>query len=333
MTELADDFGQNEFDRLGGQIKAGRVFDKVSKKRLVPAIADHLSAGHDSGKLNYGLSVYGWSERNLRPLLLDLKKEFKKRGVSSRFANQAFKNISAAQHKGLAGGPEILVCKELDDFYLSEVVAVQDIDAYSKRDYEKPFRDMKVGMLPPKLAQIMINLTGAAGTVWDPFCGGGVLIMEGLLMGRDMIGSDINEKTLEGARKNIEWVKKEFNVKSGADIFAYDATLPLPDKKFDAICFEGYLGPPQDRLKSEKELRAVVSELTELYKVFFASVKNAGFAGPIVAGLPYYKVREGELFLTEVIREVEGMGFKKELDLKYARRDQLVGRHILRFRL
>ncbi|MBU0667506.1 hypothetical protein KJ835_00130 [Patescibacteria group bacterium] len=333
LLDLKKPLSQNEFDQLGGQIKAGEVFDKADKKYLVSKIADHLSADHYAGKLNYGVSVYGWPENNLRLLLLDLKKEFKRRGLSSRFANQHFLNISSAQYKGLAGGKEILVCKYGPDFHLAEVVAVQDIDAYSKRDYEKPFRDMKVGMLPPKLAQIMINLTGSKGVIWDPFCGGGVLIMEGLLMGHKMLGSDIDEEILQGARRNVEWVKKEFSVKTTAELFVHDATDPVPLKQFDAIACEGYLGPPQSRLKSKKELATLVSQLSQLYQLFFAALKSAGFKGSVVIGLPFYRTREGELELSEVIRRTEKMGFRKELDFKYARKDQLVGRQILRFRL
>lgn len=333
MMEFADDFNQKQFDELGGQIKAGKVFARVGKKELFKKMTAYLLSEHTSGKLNYGISVYGWSEKNLRSLLLDLKKEFKKQGVNSRFVNQRFLNITAAQHKGLAGGPEILVCKELNDFYLAHVVAVQDIDSYSKRDYKKPFRSMKVGMLPPKLAQIMINLTGCDGTIWDPFCGGGVLVMEGILTGHDMLGSDVNANTLEGAKKNVEWTRKEFNLKTQADLFVHDATRPLPDKKFEAIACEGYLGPPQDRLKSKKELVNIVKELTELYRKFFHSLKSGKFKGPIVIGLPFYRIQEGELHLDEIIGEIERMGFRKEIDLKYVRRDQLVGRRILRFLL
>lgn len=332
MLELDAALDQNEFNHLGGQIKAGEVFGRVDKRGLVSEISDHLSANHDSGKLNYGISVYSWSERNLRSLLLDVKKEFKKRGVGSRFANQNFINISAAQYKGLRG-KEILVCKDGEDYYMAEVVAVQDIDGYSKRDFDKPFRDMKVGMLPPKLAQIMINLTGSDGVIWDPFCGGGVLIMEGLLMGDSMLGSDINAKTLEGAKKNVQWVKKAFGAKPEADLFVHDATKPFPDKEFDAIACEGYLGPPQNRLKSKREFNSLIAELSVLYKSFFKSLKAGSFYGPVVIALPFYKTREGELCLEEVIREIENMGFKKDMSLKYARKDQLVGRHILRFRL
>lgn len=324
--------GQREFDSFGGQIKAGEVFARVKKNELTSSVVDHLSSRRASGKVHYGISVYGWSEKNLRPLLLELKKEFKRRDISTRFANQHFLNISSAQHKGL-DGPEVIVAKRDSEFYLAEVVAVQDIDAYSKRDYDKPYRDMKVGMLPPKLAQIMINLAGDAKTIWDPFCGGGGLLMEGLLMGRTMLGSDINAKVLEGAKKNVEWLKKEFEAKGEAELFEHEAASPVPKKKFDAVVFEGYLGPPQDRLKSKQELSSVVRELTALYKQFFDRLKKADFRGPVVAGLPFFQTREGALYLEEAVSAAERMGFELELSLEYARRDQLVGRHILRFRL
>ncbi len=331
MADLGRPLDQAEFNQLGGQIKAGEVFAKVEKRSLVSSIADRMADGHESGKLNYGINVYGWSEKNLRSLLLDLKKEFKKRGIGSRFANQQFKNISTAQSKGL-NGPEIIIAKHGNDFYLAEVIAVQDIDAYSKRDYKKPFRSMKVGMLPPKLAQIMINLAGDSKTIWDPFCGGGVLVMEGLLMGRDILGSDINAETLKGAQKNVSWLRDEFGPKAKADLFEHDATKPISGKRFDAIVCEGYLGPPQVRLRSRGELEPVLSELTELYTSFFKTLQQSGFRGPLVIGLPFFRTKQGDLRLAKVISRAEELGYQKELNLKYARDDQLVGRDIYRFR-
>ena len=331
VIEPAVLLGRKEFDRLGGQIKMGEVFAKVKKSLLISGLADHLANRHDSGKLNYGISIYGSSERNLRPLLSDLKKEFRRRNISSRFANQHFLNISSAQYKGLSGGKEVLVCKSGEYYYLAETTAVQDIDAYSKRDYEKPFRNMKVGMLPPKLAQIMINLVGEAETIWDPFCGGGGLIMEGVLMGHSMLGSDINERTLEGTKKNLDWLKKEFGVASKAELFVHDATQPLLKHKFDAVVCEGYLGPPQDRLLSRAALEPLMNELNSLYIRFFEALKKTGFSGPAVIALPFFRSREGDLHLTKIVKRVAELGARENLRLPYARSNQLVGRDICRF--
>lgn len=333
MLTLNQAFDQQAFNRLGGQIKAGEVFKTVSQKDLVASITDHLSEDHYSGKLNYGISVYGWSERNLRLLLLELKKEFKRREVSSRFANQGFLNLSVAQHKGLLGGKELLVCKDGNDYHLAEVIAVQDIDAYSRRDFDKPFRDMKVGMLPPKLAQVMINLAGDAKSVWDPFCGGGVLIMEGVLMGLKMFGSDINGETLEGAQHNVDWIEREFRVKASAKLFVHDATKPLPKIHFDAIVCEGYLGPPQNDFRSRHFLDSLISELNDLYTRFFEALKKGGFKGPVVIAMPFFRDRTGDVYLAGAIKRIAELGYKEDLRMQYSRSDQLVGRDIFRFNL
>ncbi len=332
---------QEEFNKLGGVIKAGKIICESDRKNLPDELVKCLVKDHYEGKLNYGISVYGWSERNLRPLLLDLKKRFKKEDVSSRFINHDFQNVSAAQYKGIKGkGVELLVVKNNDSFLIAEVTAVQDIDSYSRRDYEKPYRDMKVGMLPPKLAQIMINLTGSAGTIWDPFCGGGVLITEGMLMGHDMMGSDIDPKILEGAKRNADWIKREFGIKKDAVLFLNDATKPLTGRKFDAIAAEGYLGPPQDRLRTPDALRGLVSELDKLYIKFFSALKKSGFAGPIVIAMPFFRTTSGELDLGDTINQIVQIGFEltpllpkgagDAFYLKYARPDQIVGRMIFR---
>lgn len=331
--ELNKKFVQEDLNQLGGVIKVGEVIVEAVKGDLLNKIFIHLKSSHKEGKLNYGISFYGWPERQLRPLLLSLKKEFKKAGISSRFANRDFKNISTAQSKGLRKkGIELIVARQGDHFFVAELVAVQDIDAYSKRDYEKPFRDMKVGMLPPKLAQIMISLTGVSGTIWDPFCGGGVLVMEGLLMNHPMLGSDISAETLEGARRNIEWLKREFGFSKKPGLFVHDATQVLEEKSFDAIATEGYLGPAFSRPPSAQQLRPLLDELHTLYTRFFSRLKEMDFKGPVVIALPYYRLREGQAVeLSATIKAIQKMGFELQLNYKYARPDQAVGRMVCRF--
>lgn len=333
VMNLNQTIDQSEFNKLGGVIKVGEVVFESAKDNLSNELVKQLSDGHSSGKLNYGISVYGWGEDHLRSLLLDMKKKFKSDGTSSRFANQNFKNISTAQHKGLKKGIEMIVANDGTKFLIAKVVAVQDIDSYSKRDFKKPYRDMKVGMLPPKLAQIMINLAGDVGTIWDPFCGGGVLILEGLLMGYDMVASDINENTLSGADENIEWLKKEFDIKNTVSLYVHDATLPQKDVKFDAIVCEGYLGPPQKHIKSTASLESIIDELDTLYVGFFEALKEIKFKGPIVIAMPFFRVNDGgDVELESTIKKIEKIGFKLKTEpLKYARADQIVGRAIYQF--
>lgn len=323
-----------EFDKLGGVIKMGEVVRTVDREKLSDEIVRQLIKHHSGNKLNYGISVYGWSEKNLRSLLLDLKKKFKKEKISSRFANQRFLNLSVAQYKGIREkGIELLIAKDENKFFIAEVVAVQDIDSYAKRDYHKPYRDMRVGMLPPKLAQVMINLAGNAKTIWDPFCGGGVLVMEGLLMGHDMFGSDISKKNLDGAVKNVDWLQREYSFKNKVALFVHDATKPFQNKKFDAIVCEGYLGPPQTHIQSADSLKLLIADLDRLYTAFFSALKTVRFKGPIIIALPFFRIHGGkELDLNPTIKKIEKLGFKLKSDpLKYARPDQVVGRKIYIF--
>ena len=298
-------------------------------------------------KLNYGLSVYGFSEKEIRSILLKLKKQLKERDMKARFINNNFQNISAAQYKSIKNnGIELVVAKTDSKYLIGKIIGAQDIDAYSKRDYDKPFRDMNMGMMPPKLAQILINLTGVQGTIWDPFCGSGTLVMEGLLMGRNMLGSDIHPNRINGAQVNVNWLKKEFNTSSKEDLFTHDATKTI-NKKFDAIAFEGDLGIPHNQFINPDRLQSIINDLDALYIKFFQTLRNAKCKMPIICALPFFKLRNGqEIFLDETIERVEEMGFvnivetihesslrKKANPLKYSRSNQAVGRAIYKFKL
>lgn len=60
--------------------------------------------------------------------------------------------------------------------------------------------------LHPKIARALINLAEVkpGGTILDPFCGTGGLLIEAGLIGLNVIGSDISEKMVNGAQKNLE---------------------------------------------------------------------------------------------------------------------------------
>ena len=81
--------------------------------------------------------------------------------------------------------------------------AIQDIDAYTARDRERPARSAKVGMLPPKLAQILVN-SAQGSAIYDPFCGTGVILQEALLMGHEAYGSDLAAEMVDATRTNLE---------------------------------------------------------------------------------------------------------------------------------
>src|SRR6185503_16098722 len=103
---------------------------------------------------------------------------------------------------------------------LAQTLFVQDIEAYGARDQARPARDARVGMLPPKLAQIILNLSAgplrpAAPQlerlrILDPFCGTGVILQEALLMGYSVLGTDIEPRMADYSKRNLRWLYEKF---------------------------------------------------------------------------------------------------------------------------
>ena len=83
---------------------------------------------------------------------------------------------------------------------------IQDIEGYSERDIGRE-RSMTVGMMPPKLAQMMINMAtkGNMLRIWDPFCGLGTTLIEAHNAGYShLTGSDISAEMVQETKKNID---------------------------------------------------------------------------------------------------------------------------------
>jgi tRNA G10 N-methylase Trm11 len=153
------------------------------------------------------------------------------------------------------------------ELILGETLAVQPFKKLSQRDFGRPSRDDYSGMLPPKLAQMMINLARGLHDeiLLDPFCGSGTIITEAMLLGyTDLIGSDISPKAIADSNKNVEWMKKNFNLKMNPTLEVQDA-LRLSSlhrgATIGAIVTETYLGPQRGKV----DIKKVSSELQTLY--------------------------------------------------------------------
>lgn len=197
-----------DIDRLGGT-------QKLAVELGISPI-EYLR-GLPEGKITIGVSDY--SERASRKTAtseaLKLKKILVRHGRSVRVVEnkEAVLSTATSLHNGLSGKNErkVELIKVGDGWY--KVIGVQDIEAYAKRDQARPARDARVGMLPPKLAQILINLCGPLkenSVVLDPFCGTGVVLQEALLMGYKAYGTDINKRMIEYSVRNLKWLTEEY---------------------------------------------------------------------------------------------------------------------------
>ena len=355
-------------NRLGGTIKIAEIvetLDKNAKESEIRTSIENLLTDNlkdSSGKIPFAISainIQGNSKFFLKDFLNYSKKILKSFGLNCRFVNKPWMNPSPAQvykSKAISKGVDITVIRG-QSLYIAKSVAIQNIDAYSARDFEKPFRDARMGMLPPKLAQMMINFADGASDnnsakfVFDPFCGSGTILLEAILQGKQAIGSDIDTRAVEGTKKNIEWLKENFKntlkIAHGdkadsitAEVFQRDiAKITAKDlpKEVDAIVTEGYLGLPASRIIPSEERAKRFDEIATLHSSWLGNLKNIlpkeSFKNlTIVLTLPAFAIGNNKHDFFPNPKEFFGfLGYKilnKEV-LVYDREDQFIAREIV----
>jgi tRNA G10 N-methylase Trm11 len=295
-------------------------------------------------RINFGFSLYSLNTnvpkklvKSIQKIGLRLKKDFKAKGNSARFVisrDKALSSVVVTENKLIERGADIYLLVAKDKIYLGKTLAVQDYKQFIRRDFKRPDRDAKSGMLPPKLAQIMVNLSQAKpdDVLLDPFCGSGTVLQEAQLLGiQKVIGTDISPKAVQDTKSNLEWLKSNFNLSSFSQIFQSDIKdfLNKFKEKVDVIVTEPFLGPPLKGNESMDQIKSISKELSQLYlgsfQVFTQILKEEG---RIVIVFPILKKGNQEIAL-EIDQEIEKIGFMIKERVQYSRPDQKVLREIL----
>ena len=331
-------------NRLGGTIKVIRIIEET--KNFEKSINAQLETLADaSGKIPFAINTFNFSRTNgpnIRKLLSSGKKVLRNLGFNCRFVNNGPRNPMPAaiyKSKTIEKGLDLNLIRTDRAIYLGQTIAIQDINSYSKRDFDKPARDARVGMLPPKLAQIMINLAGPdLTTLYDPFCGTGTVLTEAMLMPhlRAVVGSDIEDRMVDFSQQNCSWLTKEFPTKTPFFLFTRDAkfinTQSVEKAGFkaspDAIVTEGYLGTPVTELPSEDQRDITFRDLANLHLNWLRAARQLT-DGPIVTCIAAFRTEKGFHHLPRLKELVETAGYKIQAQYTYDRPDQIVARDIL----
>lgn len=351
------------FQRLGGSVRLAKLltylpytdWDKI-EQYLATELPKHTCCLPE-GKVKLGLSVFGLklSTNRLNATGLTLKKVVKsppsgEQGRSSRIVPNKSLELNTAQviHNQLLGptGMELLLIRDGDRVALAQSVQVQDIEAYAARDQARPARDAKVGMLPPKLAQIIINLaTGKVEgirnkrlgiRVLDPFCGTGVLLQEALLMGYNVYGTDIEPRMIDYSQKNLDWLNQNLQLKTyNLKLETADATFHTW-QAFGVIAGETYLGRPFSSEPKPEVLRAVMQDVDTIHRKFMRNVASQTKPGfRMCLAVPAWFTKSGVKHL-KVLENLSDLGYTRmsfvhvdTRDLIYHRENQVVGRELV----
>ncbi len=334
-------------DSLGGTIKIVKIFKTAQKNQIKDIVKEYLEENFKdrTGKINFSLTILNQKFPDkilIKNLLISSKKILKELGLNSRFVNQNFGNTKPStiyKARVIEKGVDINIIYSDKTIYIGNTVAIQDIDSYSLRDFNRPKRDALVGMLPPKLAQVMINLAVPEAkdktTIYDPFCGTGVIPMEGLLLGYDVIGSDIDQRMVEYTTENCDWLIKNFRPKNSPSfrIFKNDAkflTKNLLPENITAIVTEGYLGPALTKYPLEEEQEKIFRELSNLHLNWLKQVHELTNKNlRIVMCLTGFKKNTSITHFPRFKELATFAGYKIEDTYSYDREDQIVIRDIV----
>lgn len=282
--------GEKLMDQLGGAVKLGDIvislpLDEFSEKTLIQIISNYPR----SNSVMFGLTVLGGTKSKrsfVHTIPLKLKKQLRAEGRRCRWVtsggNEALSPAAVAKTKLTSEGYDFVIFIHGGRAHVGLTTHVQDADAWSVRDYGRPIRNERAGMLPPKLARILVNLGKIKknDVVLDPFCGNGTILMEAALgsEAKRIIGSDINIKQVASTERNTSWlIDQGILKKSDAErftIFQSDVR-ELSQKNtlnpIDAVITEGSLGPP---LKGSESKKMIENNRDEIQRLWMVSLRK-----------------------------------------------------------
>jgi len=365
-------------ERLGGTIKISNFQLTISKKFPIPPALLREAGQANSQfidkifklvikrfkdlkikdkKFQFGFSVYGeLNQKALQKIGLEIKRHLQSKKIKSRLVvskEPALSSVIVQKEKLIDQGVDIVIIPSAEEYYIGYTVSVQKFAEYSERDYGRPQRDDKSGMLPPKLAKMMFNLsqTDFNQTILDPFCGSGTVIQEAIFLGyKKIIGSDISDKAVSDTLNNLEWLKTKFRQDlAGVKIFKQDVRelfKKIQRQSIDCIVTEPYLGPVRANSNLQdtsykKDQRSkiqdpnIIYELSKLYLTAFEEFyKVLRKEGKIVVIFPIINGQK-----LEILNDIKRLGFVTEpigpeprKSIIYSRPQQRVKREIFVFR-
>lgn len=344
---------QDLIETLGGIVKIAHVLAALPDNQpttATQAIVEQLLV-IDQNRIEFALAEWG---RDHLPKLdpFEVKELLTDAGRSVRFRTGPRVGISAAITLHQSSVQEMVIATTDQGTYLASTVAVQNIDQWQKRDRQKPFAQHRRGLLPPKVARMLV--TGAIGpalleqnlgavSLWDPFCGSGTILMEGMVLGiTAQYGSDLDQVSVEGTQRNLVWLqgvlKNQSTESAMPTVFQADATNmqspPFVAESISHLVTEPFLGKPTPQASQVPNIKR---GLEKMFRGAFKQWRTWLKPGAtVICIIPKWSVekngRQHEVTLHELIDFIGTIGYTTASGpIVYARPNAIVQREIWQF--
>jgi tRNA G10 N-methylase Trm11 len=333
---------------MGGIIKIGQseltldsqlvkdafiVHNKQAEKQIAEVlessdIVEQMIKYAKKGKMFFGVSVYIEEDQfkaragEIQRLLGSaIKKELARQGRTARFMGFANKSQGQLSHvevikkELVESRSELLFCIGKETSYIASTIAVHNPFEFQKRDIYKP-RQRKIFGMPPRLAKIMINLSGCTKgkTLLDAFCGVGTVLQEALLIKAQVVGTDINAWCIKAAEDNLKWLSQEYElynvdyriVQSDVGVLS----MKIGRENIDCIVSEPDLGPALRQIPTTPYAQKVIDKLTPLFFGFIKeSYKVLRPGGRLVVVTPYIVTRSKQIVTMPIGEKAEEVNY------------------------
>jgi tRNA G10 N-methylase Trm11 len=338
---------------LGGTVK---ILEEVAADKLAldstttdTSLASHLSViladlaqSQDSTKIEFGITQLNL-DSNLCPSDHQLKVALKEQDISSRYHPSNSQGVSTALLLDKNKILDLFLFQHESQIHLLKTVALQDINDWTVRDRHKPYADRKKGMLPPKVARMMVNLgannsyqpkTTLQPLFYDPFCGTGTVIMEASMLGYQTVGSDLDKAAVRGSRENLAWLSEEYQLTANSNIFIQDVSQSIPksrlSQKIDCLVTEPFLGKPRPQ---PKQVANIVKGLEKMYLGAFKNWQQIlKPSARVVIVFPSIETSRHTYTLDKLIDKLSLLGYTTTSGpVEYARKQATVKRQIYVF--
>jgi len=324
-------------DEFGSTAKFIKILNTIDYSKFIESpnyiAGEYLLPSETNRHIQFGISIYGAGckyksldtiFRLSQKIVNHVKEYLSDNQIRSGFLPVRERILTTAtvdNDKILAKGFELVIAVGVNLIYVGKTISIQDYKSYSFRDYQRPAKDSKSGMIPPKLAKMMINLAKKDKDqhLLDPFCGSGTFLMEMLLLGyKNIAGSDLDQTAINNSKTNTEWIKQHYpqiNKDSKTEIFQCDVrkiSSKITKKNIDAIITEPYLGSPKAVHFNQIQINQEIKKLEQLYIDSFKEFSRilAKF-GVIVIIFPVFKYK-GDFYYLEILDSLKLLGFKQK---------------------
>lgn len=315
---------------LGGTVKIALylgTFDRLEPERLAS-----LLTVNQNQRIVFGISTFGTAERSIA-MVSAVKKILESNGASVRYVEAKHGSELSSVVVAKQQVQELVVVFHDGKYLVGRTVAVQPFEAWNSRDYERPFADARAGMLPPKVARMIVNIAlknsevfqgkpftkaPMKKTLLDPFCGMGTILAEALMTGWDVVGSDQKEDVVDKANKNLGWLMGKYPQIGGTyRVVVSEAThvsQVLQGTTVDAVVTEPFMGSTAIASAGAKVAnKTIKNTIKGLEKLYIGCLKDwvrvLKSGGTVVMAIPSYTVGGRIFFVKKVIDSCERLGY------------------------